>query len=130
MKKNAESVLVVMSDPKSRTGEEDKKALTKQCAHQIIIGFLTDLSIPRIYANGGSCAQIANNQPDLFVVYGGTVTRKLFHHYSSSYIHHLFCIIAAYDLKLIIDKGKADVIKPSWILDSIEEGEQVPLRKK
>jgi len=84
---------VVMSNPKSRTGEEDKKALTKQ-----------------IYANGGSCAQIANNQPDLFVVYGGTVI--------------------PYDLKLIIDKGKADVIKPSWIVDSIEEGEQVPLQKK
>ncbi|KIM44920.1 hypothetical protein M413DRAFT_442894 [Hebeloma cylindrosporum] len=84
---------VVMSDPKSRTGEEDKKDLTKQ-----------------IYSHGGSCVQIANNQPDLFVVYGGTVT--------------------PYDLKLIIDKGKVDVIKPSWILDSIEKGEGVPMAKK
>ncbi len=30
----------------------------------------------RIYANGGTCAQIAGNQPDLFVVYGGSITRK------------------------------------------------------
>jgi len=38
--------------------------------------------------------------------------------------------VIPYDLKLIIDKGKVDVIKPSWIEDSIEEGERVPLRKK
>ena len=41
-----------------------------------------------------------------------------------------FLICAAYDLKLIIDKDKVDVIKPSWILDSIEKGEGVPLGKK
>jgi len=42
----------------------------------------------------------------------------------------MFFIFAAYDLKLIIDKGKVDVIKPSWILDSIEKGEGVLLGKK
>ncbi|KAF8963440.1 DNA ligase 4 [Flammula alnicola] len=84
---------VVMSDPKSRTGDEDKKTLSKQ-----------------IYANGGTCAQIATNQPELFVVYGGTVT--------------------PYDLKLLIDKGAVDIIKPNWIVDSIEEGERLPMRKK
>ncbi|KAJ3515533.1 hypothetical protein NLJ89_g1703 [Agrocybe chaxingu] len=84
---------VVMSDPKSRTGEEDKKTITKS-----------------IYANGGTCAQIANNQPDLYVVYGGSIT--------------------PYDLKLVIDKGKVDVLKPSWVMDSIERGEKVPMRKK
>ncbi|KAF8909386.1 DNA ligase 4 [Gymnopilus junonius] len=83
---------VVMSDPKSRTGEEDKKALTKL-----------------IYANGGGCAQIAN-QPEHIVVYGGSVM--------------------PYDLKLIIDKGKIDVIKPSWIEDTVEHGEKRPLQKK
>ncbi|KAF8202540.1 DNA ligase IV [Pholiota molesta] len=50
-------IAVVMSDPKSRTGEEDRKTLSKL-----------------IYANGGACAQIATSQPDCFVVYGGTVT--------------------------------------------------------
>ncbi|KDR80522.1 hypothetical protein GALMADRAFT_240825 [Galerina marginata CBS 339.88] len=84
---------VVMSDPKSRTGEEDKKSLTKQ-----------------IYANGGACAQIATNQPELFVAYGGTVT--------------------PYDLKLVINKGTIDVIKPSWITDSIEHGRKLPMRQK
>ncbi|CAA7265112.1 unnamed protein product [Cyclocybe aegerita] len=84
---------VVMSDPKSRTGEEDKKTITKS-----------------IYANGGTCAQIANNQPNLYVIYGGSIT--------------------PYDLKLVIDKGKVEVLKPSWIMDSIEQGEKVPMRKK
>ncbi|KAF8159664.1 DNA ligase IV [Crassisporium funariophilum] len=84
---------VVMSDPKSRTGEEDKKTLTKM-----------------IYANGGACAQIATNQPDLYVVYGGNVT--------------------PYDLKLVINKDIVDVLKPAWITESVERGERVPLRKK
>ncbi|PPQ96588.1 hypothetical protein CVT26_006325 [Gymnopilus dilepis] len=83
---------VVMSDPKSRTGEDDKKALTRL-----------------IYANGGTCAQIAN-QPEHIVIYGGSVT--------------------PYDLRLIIEKGKIDVIRPNWIEDSVERGEKVPLTKK
>ena len=37
---------------------------------------------------------------------------------------------AAYDLKLVIDKGVVDVLKPSWITASIELGEKAPLRKK
>ncbi|KJA23601.1 hypothetical protein HYPSUDRAFT_66273 [Hypholoma sublateritium FD-334 SS-4] len=49
---------VVMSDPKSRTGEDEKKTLSKL-----------------IYANGGTCAQIvAGDHPELFVVYGGKIT--------------------------------------------------------
>lgn len=46
---------VVVSDPKSRTGDQDRKELMKL-----------------IHAHGGSCAQIA--KPDMLVVYGGTVT--------------------------------------------------------
>ncbi|KAF5316619.1 hypothetical protein D9619_006679 [Psilocybe cf. subviscida] len=88
-----EMKFLVMSDPKSRTGDQDKAALSKL-----------------IYANGGLCAQTASKYPDLYVVYGGTVT--------------------PYDLKLIIDKDQLDVIKPSWITDSIEAGEAVPLCKK
>lgn len=36
----------------------------------------------------------------------------------------------AYDLKMVIDKGIVDVIRPRWIFDSIEEGELVPMSKK
>jgi len=36
----------------------------------------------------------------------------------------------AYDLKLVIDKGIVDVLKPSWITDSIEGGEKAPMQKK
>ncbi|TEB36658.1 DNA ligase 4 [Coprinellus micaceus] len=84
---------VVMSDPKSRTGDQDKKDLMKQ-----------------IHANGGTCAQIARDQPNLYVVYGGAVT--------------------PYDLKLVIDKGRIDVLKPEWVQDSIARGELAPFQKK
>ncbi|KIK09022.1 hypothetical protein K443DRAFT_672060 [Laccaria amethystina LaAM-08-1] len=84
---------VVMSDPKSKTGDEERKELMKL-----------------IHANGGSCAQVANNQPELFIVYEGN--------------------IIPYDLKLLIDKNVYDVIKPNWITDSVALGEPAPLRKK
>ncbi|TFK40007.1 DNA ligase IV [Crucibulum laeve] len=84
---------VVMSDPKSRTGDQDKKNL-----------------MTMIHANGGKCAQIAKDQENLFVVYGGTVT--------------------PYDLKLLVDKNIYDVIKPSWVIDSVEAGELAPFRKR
>ena len=42
----------------------------------------------------------------------------------------LNCLPTAYDLKLVIDKGVVDVLKPSWITASIELGETLPLRKK
>ena len=44
MKKVAEEVVVVMSDPKSRTGEEDKKTLTKQYADLIVFGTISLLT--------------------------------------------------------------------------------------
>jgi len=84
---------VVMSDPKSKTGEEDKKNLLKL-----------------IHSNGGSYAQIVRNQPDIMVVYGGTTM--------------------PYDIKMIVNKGKHDIIKPSWILDSIKKGSLVKMSKK
>jgi DNA ligase-4 len=67
-----------MSDPKSRTGEEDKKTLTKlyyRPLSQDILNWVS-LFLCRIYANGGTCAQIATNQPELYVIYEGSVTRK------------------------------------------------------
>ncbi|KAF9266852.1 DNA ligase 4 [Marasmius fiardii PR-910] len=48
---------VVIPDPKSRTGNDDKSEL-----------------VNLILSNGGSCMQIATKQADLLVVYGGTVT--------------------------------------------------------
>ncbi|KAF9462872.1 DNA ligase 4 [Collybia nuda] len=84
---------VVMSDPKSRTGDEDKRTLMKI-----------------IHTNGGACTQIATNQPQLFIIYGGKST--------------------PYDLKLYIDKGIYDVLKPAWILESIELGHPAPFNKK
>ncbi|KAJ2930609.1 hypothetical protein H1R20_g6480, partial [Candolleomyces eurysporus] len=85
---------VVSSDPKSKTGLQDKHDLMKQ-----------------IHANGGTCRQIpVRKQPHMFVVYGGAIT--------------------PYDLKLIIDMGVHDVIKPAWITDSLKAGRKMPLEKK
>ncbi|KZT10103.1 DNA ligase 4 [Laetiporus sulphureus 93-53] len=85
--------LMVASDPKSRTGDEDKKELLKL-----------------IRANGGSFVQIARDDPQVLVVYGGTTT--------------------PYDIKLIKDKGVCDIIKPQWILNCCNRGERVPMKKK
>lgn len=37
---------------------------------------------------------------------------------------------AAYDIKLLIDKGNVDIIRPQWIVNCIARGELVPLKKK
>ncbi|KAH9932654.1 hypothetical protein B0H21DRAFT_878850 [Amylocystis lapponica] len=73
---------MVASDPKSRTGEQDKKDLLRL-----------------IRANGGSYVQIAKKDPDILVVYGGKIT--------------------PYDIKLIMNKGVYDIIRPQWITDCI-----------
>lgn len=36
----------------------------------------------------------------------------------------------AYDIKLIMDKGALDIIRPQWIKDSVAKGVLMPLRKK
>ncbi|PPQ67701.1 hypothetical protein CVT24_002757 [Panaeolus cyanescens] len=84
---------LVVSDPKSKTGEEDKKELTKL-----------------IYENGGTCVQVARDQIHPRVIYGGT--------------------IIPYDLQAIINKGTYDVLKPTWVTDSVEKQELQPLRKR
>ncbi|KAK0202966.1 DNA ligase 4 [Desarmillaria ectypa] len=84
---------VVVPDYKSRTGEQQKKDLMKL-----------------IIANGGRCQQLVSKRPNLFIVYGGTVT--------------------SYDLRLSINKGIYDVVKPEWITDSIALGRQVPLSRR
>ncbi|KAG6866564.1 hypothetical protein C0991_002049 [Blastosporella zonata] len=70
---------VVMSDPKSRTGDQDKKELMKLSL--ALYCFLTPLA-------------------------------------------------SAYDLKLLIDKGIHDVIKPDWVTDSVDHEALAPFSKK
>lgn len=39
-------------------------------------------------------------------------------------------ISVAYDLKLLIEKGIYDVLRPNWVTDSIALGHPAPFRKK
>ncbi|OAX43215.1 DNA ligase 4 [Rhizopogon vinicolor AM-OR11-026] len=84
---------MVSSDPKSRTGNQDRQEL-----------------MTLIHANGGTCVQVVTSKQPITVIYGGTTT--------------------PYDIKLLIDKGSVDIIRPQWIRDSIARGELVPLKKK
>lgn len=77
-----------MSDPKSRTGEEDKKGLIKSFVSLFSAQTSYAISGLSIYSNGGTCVQVAHNQPDLHIIYGGTVTRTL----------HLFIIELAFTI--------------------------------
>ncbi|KAG5353805.1 hypothetical protein C0989_001922 [Termitomyces sp. Mn162] len=104
---------VVMSDPKSRTGDQDKKDLMKL-----------------IHTNGGTCAQIATSQVNLFVVYGGKVTRMHFLRNQDVASIDSAYIVSAYDLKLLINKGIYDVIKPEWVTDSVENQALAPFFKR
>lgn len=124
-----------MSDPKSRTGDQDRKELMKLCAYVFADHIWTtkvDLSFRRIYANGGNCAQIAALQLNLFVVYGGTTTRecRLACQKKKSDLCWNKMWLSAYDLKLLIDKGFYDVIKPAWLEDSIASGALAPFKKR
>jgi DNA ligase-4 len=69
---------------------------------------------------------VAKNQSGLLVVYGGSTTRKT-------------CVIClevwltstkAYDIKLIMNKGLFDILRPQWLFDSIARKELVPMSKK
>ncbi|KAH7924280.1 ATP-dependent DNA ligase [Leucogyrophana mollusca] len=84
---------MVSSDPKSKTGDEDRKELMKL-----------------IHAHGGGCVQVVTSQHPVMVVYGGSTT--------------------PYDIKLLINKGTIDIVKPQWIVDCIAQEEIIPLRKK
>ncbi|KAG1728061.1 ATP dependent DNA ligase domain-containing protein [Suillus paluster] len=63
-----------------------------------------------IRANGGTCVQVVTSQQPITVIYGGTTT--------------------PYDIKLLIDKGIVDIIRPQWITDCVLRRELVPLQKK
>ncbi|KAF9244662.1 ATP dependent DNA ligase domain-containing protein [Melanogaster broomeanus] len=83
---------MVSADPKSKTGNQDRKELMKL-----------------IHANGGSCVQVVMSQQPVTVVYGG--------------------ITMPYDIKLLVNKGTVDIVRPRWILDCIARGEILPLKK-
>ncbi|KAH9066874.1 ATP dependent DNA ligase domain-containing protein [Lactarius vividus] len=63
-----------------------------------------------IRAHGGNTAQVAKNQSGLLVVYGGSSI--------------------PYDIKLIMNKGMHNIIRPQWIFDSIANGVLVPMSRK
>ncbi|KAH0836355.1 DNA ligase 4 [Lanmaoa asiatica] len=84
---------MVSADPKSKTGEQDRKALMEM-----------------IYANGGSCVQVVTSQQPAMVVYGGN--------------------IMPYDIKLLVNKGTVDIVRPQWVLDCVARDELLPLKKR
>ncbi|EIN09548.1 ATP-dependent DNA ligase [Punctularia strigosozonata HHB-11173 SS5] len=84
---------MVVSDPKSRTGDEDKRDLMKL-----------------IHANGGKVAQVVSKKFPTLVVYGGSTI--------------------PYDIRLIMQKDEADIIKPQWIFDCLSQSEVIPMTKK
>jgi len=84
---------MVSADPKSKTGEEDRKELMKL-----------------IYANGGSCVQVVTSQQPAMVVYGGTTM--------------------PYDIKMLVNKGTVDIVKPQWVLDCVARDELLTLKKR
>ncbi|KAI9453421.1 DNA ligase 4 [Lactarius psammicola] len=63
-----------------------------------------------IRAHGGNSAQVAKNQSGLLVVYGGSAI--------------------PYDIKLIMNKGIHDIIRPRWIFDSIANDALAPMSRK
>lgn len=63
-------------------------------------------------------------------MYGGTITRKFLVGHISVIAIKLRSPLAAYDLKLVIDKDLVDVLKPRWIINSIEAGYALPMTEK
>ncbi|KAI9457174.1 ATP dependent DNA ligase domain-containing protein [Boletus coccyginus] len=84
---------MVSADPKSKTGEQDRKELMKL-----------------IYANGGSCVQVVTSRQPVMVIYGGNMM--------------------PYDIRLLVNKGTVDIVRPQWLLDCVARDELVSLKKK
>lgn len=82
----------------------------------------------RIHAHGGKYAQVARNDPNILIVYGGQTTRQ--YKTLAFRISPLTNTLPAYDLRLIMDKGVCDIIRPQWILDCVANEKIVPLTKK
>lgn len=82
----------------------------------------------RIRQHGGKIVQVARSQKNVIVVYDGSTIRE-----SSRVLNDVISaedFSTAYDIRMIMDKGAIDIIKPIWITDSIAKGELVPMRKK
>lgn len=92
------------------------------------MGSVSDLLIrSRIYVNGGSCVQVVTSQQPVMVVYGGNMMRM------SSGFQIWRCAngcTLAYDIKLLVNKGTVDIVRPQWLLDCIARDELVPLKKR
>ena len=71
-------ISVVSSDPKSRTGEEDKEEITKLYSTISLSTSSGSMSVCRILANGGKTIQVIPKllQQPVLIVYGGNVTRR------------------------------------------------------
>ena len=69
---------------------------------------------------------MAKNQPGLLVVYGGSSIRKAF----LAFLESRLTFTEAYDIKLIMNKGVHDIIRPQWVFDSIANGALVPMSRK
>jgi DNA ligase-4 len=85
------SWLVVHADPKSRTGQEDRKQLLTSYALSFLVHVdLAKQFISRIIAQGGKSWNVVKDVENLFVVYGGTTKCQS----SQSSITYLFiCIL-------------------------------------
>lgn len=81
----------------------------------------------RVYANGGSCVQVVTSQQSVMVVYGGNIMRM-------SLVIQRWCsangCTQAYDIKLLVNKGTVDIVRPQWVLDCVARDELVPLKKR
>lgn len=62
------------------------------------------------------------------MVYGGESIRELCHIHELYHETELHDI--AYDIKMIMNKGIIDIIRPEWIKDSVTKGELMPFKKK
>jgi DNA ligase-4 len=116
-----------MSDPKSRSGEQDKKNLMTLSVFSLTDALRQHLTPVSVFtrmealvhrslpASRNSSSYMEEQLPVSFL----NLVTQLFR-----------SVLVAYDLKLVIDKGIHDVLKPDWVKDSIALGHPMPFRKK
>ena len=122
---------VVYSDPKSRTGAEDKKALLQMWVYSMLC--ITSVATKRDPVGfTRTAASTSRSHGTIRTCWSCTAASPLVRHYACWYEQHklINIVYQAYDIKLIIDKGFCDIIRPQWILDCVAKGEIVPLTKK
>lgn len=116
---------MVSADPKSKTGEQDRKELMK------------------LYESHWQCWRFTHSPQDLRK-WGELCpscdvptarNSRLRWQYDAyvSVIQIWSCTnkrILAYDIKLLVNKGTVDIVRPQWLLDCVARDELVPLKKK